>query len=38
VREKYCTMADKSWLKPTSEQADFLAMVIPFNLHLKEYN
>jgi len=23
VREKYCTMADKPWLKPTSEQAGY---------------
>jgi len=22
VREKYCIMIDKPWLKPTSEQAD----------------
>jgi len=22
VRGKYCTMADKPWLKPTSEQAE----------------
>jgi len=23
VRGKYCTMADKPWLKPTSEQAGY---------------